>query len=44
MSTKAKELRKAKNINKSLGLRVAAVYLRNRGYSVECALFILLGV
>ncbi len=33
----------AKSIRKSLGVAVAAKYLKNRGFSVEAALFILLG-
>ena len=35
---------RARNIKKSLGVKVAAKYLKARGWSVEAALFVLLGV
>lgn len=34
---------KARFIGRTLGIRVAAGYLRNRGYSPECAIYWLLG-
>ncbi len=34
----------ARSIRKSLGVSVAAGFLRNKGFSVEAALFILCGV
>ena len=37
-------VKRARTIQKSLGLRVAAGYLRNSGISIELALYILLGV
>ena len=38
-----KNIARALNIQKSLGTRVAAGYLRNRNYTLEEALVILLG-
>ena len=38
------QIHRAKRIQKSLGVRVAAGFLRNQGVSLELALFILLGV
>jgi hypothetical protein len=43
VSNARKEIQKARNIRKSLGLKVAAKYLKNRGWSVEAAVWILLG-
>jgi hypothetical protein len=43
VSNARKEIQKARNIRKSLGLKVAAKYLKNRGWSVEAAVYILLG-
>lgn len=37
-----KEMNKAQSLTKTLGYRSAAGYLRNRGYSLESALAILL--
>lgn len=37
------DFRKARNIKKTLGMRAAAGFMRNRGYSVEACVFILLG-
>ena len=37
------QIHRAKRIQNSLGLRVAAGYLRNQGVSLELALYILLG-
>lgn len=37
-------MKKARNLKKNLGMRVAAGYLRNRGFSLEAALYTLLGV
>lgn len=37
-----KELDKARSIAKTLGVRAAAGYLRNRNWSIEAALWILL--
>jgi hypothetical protein len=37
------ELSRAKLIAKTLGVRNAAVYLRRRGWSIESALYILVG-
>jgi len=34
----------SRSIKKSLGIKVAAGFLRNKGFSVEAALFILLNV
>ena len=39
----AHQINRAKCIQKSLGLRIAAGYLRNQGVSLELALYILLG-
>lgn len=44
MSKTAKEIRNAKLIARTLGVRRGAGYLRNRGYSVEAAKWILLGI
>ena len=38
---KQTELVKAKQIKKTLGIRVAAGYMRNRGWSVEAAVCVL---
>ena len=35
--------KRAKAIQRTLGVRCAAGYLRNKGYSIEMALYILLG-
>jgi len=35
---------RARIIKRTLGVKVAAKYLKNRGWSIESALFILLGV
>lgn len=40
---KLAQIKKAKSLKNQLGLRSAAGYLRNRGWSVEAAVFILLG-
>lgn len=37
------EIARARAIQKSLGVRYAAGYMRNRGWSVEAARYILLG-
>ena len=42
MTTIVNEIAKAKKLVKQLGMRAAAGYLRNRGYSIEAALRILL--
>lgn len=44
MNAKLLEIRKARNIAKSLGTFTAARYLAKRDWSLEAALFILLGV
>lgn len=38
-----KEIKKARNIQKTLGIPAAAGYLRNRQWSIEAAIYILLG-
>ncbi len=38
------QINKARTLSKSLGIRSAAGYLRNREYTLEQALLILLGV
>lgn len=43
MTTIINEIAKAKKLSKQLGYRSAAGYLRNRGYSLEAALKILIG-
>lgn len=40
---KGREIRRARSIAKSLGHRVAAYYLRKRGWSCEAALVIIFG-
>lgn len=40
---KIEQIKKAKNLKKTLGTRAAAGYLRNRGWSLEAALFIIVG-
>jgi hypothetical protein len=40
---KGREIRRARGIAKSLGHRVAAYYLKRRGWSVEAALVIIFG-
>lgn len=40
---KQAQLIKAKFIQRTLGNRVAAGYMRNRGWSVEAAIWVLLG-
>ena len=40
---KHKEIRKARQLVSQLGTRCAAGYLRNRGWSLDAALYILLG-
>lgn len=42
MNTIVIEIAKAKKLVKQLGMRAAAGYLRNRGYSIEASLRILL--
>lgn len=39
--SKIKIFNKARNIKKSLGVRVAAGYLRNQGVTLETALYLL---
>lgn len=39
--SKIKIFNKARNIQKSLGVRVAAGYLRNQGVTLETALYLL---
>jgi hypothetical protein len=41
--TKQKELSKAVHIKRTLGIRAAAGYMRNRGWSCEAAVWVLLG-
>jgi hypothetical protein len=41
MSKRQKEIKKAQSLVKQLGIRSAAGYLRNRGWSVEAALYLL---
>lgn len=43
MTVKQAQIIKAKSLVKQLGVRAAAGYLRNRGWSCEAALFILCG-
>lgn len=43
ISNAKKEIYRARNIARTLGLKNAAVYLKNRGWSVEAAAYILLG-
>lgn len=38
------DLDRAKRIHRTLGLRPAAGFMRNRGWSLESALYILLGI
>ena len=40
---KGREIRRARSIKKSLGHRVAAYYLKKRGWSVEAAIVIIFG-
>ena len=42
MNTSVIEIAKAKKLTNQRGMRAAAGYLRNRGYSIEAALRILL--
>jgi len=44
MNDKQKQLRRAQHIRKTLGTWVAARYMYKRGWSLEAARFILLGV
>jgi len=44
MNEKQKQLRRAQHINKTLGTWVAARYMARRGWSLEAARYILLGV
>lgn len=37
------QIKKARSLKNNLGIKSAAGYLRNRGWSVEAAVFILLG-
>jgi hypothetical protein len=39
---KVQELIKAPHLRRTLGIRCAAGYLRNRGWSIETALYVLL--
>lgn len=41
--TTHKQIKKARMLRKQLGTRCAAGYLRNRGWSLDAALWILLG-
>jgi len=43
MSNKQKEIVRAMVIRKSLGARIAARYMALRGWSLEAALYVLLG-
>ena len=43
MNNKQKEIIRAVTIRKSLGTRVAARYMALRGWSLEAALYVLLG-
>lgn len=38
------DLDRAKRIARTLGIRSAAGFMRNRGWSIESALYVLLGV
>lgn len=40
---KLAQIKKAKSLKNQLGIKSATGYLRNRGWSVEAAVFILLG-
>lgn len=40
---KIAQIKKARSLKGQLGIKSAAGYLRNRGWSVEAAVFILLG-
>ena len=42
--TRYAEIQRAKNIGKSLGVWVAARYMYKRGWSIEAARYVLLGV
>lgn len=44
MHTSTNQIDKAKKLMGQLGTRAAAGYLRNRGWSIEATLWILLGV
>lgn len=39
-----RDIRKARILTKNFSMRSAAGYLRNRGYSVDFTLFVLLGI
>lgn len=43
MAIKQKEIIRAKMIARTLGTKYAAGYMRNRGWSVEAAIWVLLG-
>jgi len=44
MSNKQKEIQRALNIQKTLGVWVAARFMCKRGWSIEAARYVLLGV
>lgn len=44
MDERQKQLRRAQHIRKTLGTWVAARYMAKRGWSIEAARYILLGV
>jgi hypothetical protein len=44
MNEKQKQLRRAQHIKKTLGVWVAARFMAKRGWSIEAARYVLLGV